>query len=142
SGDAKHLVHGPRAVADLHDEEVARDTRALRLGSDGREPNTPRQITVGEPGERNATAVRQENEDLLFVAIGHEHAPPGGDAERRHHGSLIEHLGDALRRYTHDLTGAGLVGRLRAAVAADPQVIALVDREQSRPRERDVGWIE
>ena len=84
----------------------------------------------------------RQDEDLLLVAIGHEHGASGADAERGDHRPAVDDLGGALRRDAYDLAGPLLIGRFGAAVAADPQLIALVDREQARTRELHECWIE
>ena len=71
------------------------------------------------------------------MAIGHEERAARADPERGDDRPSVDDLGDALRRDAHDLTRARLVRCLGAPVAADPQMVPVVDGEQPGPRDRD-----
>src|SRR5262249_9989044 len=94
------------------------------------------QVGGGEVRELDPPAVLREDEDLPLVTIGDEERAAGAEAERGDDGPLVHDLLLARRRHAHDLTWPLLVRRLGAPVAADVQIIAVVDREQPRPGDR------
>src|SRR5437773_1960489 len=141
-GDADDLVHGPRSGADHDDEQVASHAGPPRLGRDRREAETPGRVVLGEAGERHALAVLREDENLLLMTVGDEEPVRRAEPEAGGDGATMHDAGGPLRGELHDLTGTLLDRRLRGAVAADPEPVAVVDGKEARPGDREMARVD
>src|SRR6266566_2864226 len=106
-----------------------------RMTATSRSPARPAaRVSVGESRETGAPPVRGEGEDLAALPIGHEEQPGRAGGEGLRDRALEDEARLAAGTHPPDRAGPRLPRRLRAAVAADPQVVRFVHRERAGAR--------
>src|SRR5216684_9034672 len=111
--------------------------RSPRRGG-GHEGQAPGRVAVGESREAGAPPVRGKGEDLAALPIGHEEQPGRAGGEGLRHRALEDEARLAAGAHPPDRAGPRLPRCLRAAVAADPQVVRFVHRERAGARDPHV----
>ena len=76
------------------------------------------------------------------MTVGDEEPVRRAEPEAGGDGATMHDAGGPLRGELHDLTGTLLDRRLRGAVAADPEPVAVVDGKEARPGDREMARVD